>query len=564
MELIEEGKASTSKISSPNLKQKKVFLLVGKEAFEQMDDDGFIHQWTVLYEKCPWATVFQSREYVVSWYLAFKDEYEPLIVISSDHEGNLTGLLTMTIPKDNIDNSKKIKIQGAGLYEAEYQVWLVEKDQNEMFIKRAFDLILNQFPKADILFRYVPDKGLIAGFEKSSKWKYKRVIQPFRRPLMNTKSPQIFNVITPKSQYKAKLKKLKRLKGYNFRRITEKHEFEEIFPQIIDQFDFRQAAMFNKSQFRESPQKMDFYLKLFEKGLLHVTVLSIKGEVLGSMVALRGKNWVHLQGINTYSPIYAKYSPGIILFYLLGELLVSDGVDVFDLTPGWDKYKENWKTESDAVYSFVLTKDPVFYLKRKFRVFIYGVLLKMRFRPMSVELFWSKQWYMVKNKGIWSYVFGRGNMGLSKKNVSFYFFKGESIVGREVSIRKNSIKDLLKYKHVKPGLTRWEFMENAMYSLSGQNTIYTHAKGDCLLACAKVYRGKNGIVKEKSLGKDVRFMELIYSHVEYEDQVSDFILSVVNAVLDPNEDIRVCLIIEDRNKALNQVIQNSEFRPALV
>ncbi|WP_215222880.1 GNAT family N-acetyltransferase [Echinicola shivajiensis] len=546
-----------------NPQRDQMQMLLGVEAFEWMRDREFLESWDSLYDECPWATVFQSRKYVHSWYLTFNSEYAPLLVFSYDPEGKLDGLLTMTLSKAAINYPKSVKIMGAGLYDAEYQVWLASEENEHAFIDQALGLIWGKFPKADIIFRYIPKGTLVSSFENSKNWKKRCVIQPFRRPLMKTQSSEISNIISPKGQYKTKFKKLGKLKGYSFRKITEQSQFEEILPQIIDQFDFRQAAMFNKSQFRESPQKINFYLRLFKEGLLHVTVIMVHREVLASMVALHGKKWVHLQGINTHSPIHSKLSPGMLHFYLLAERLVEERVDTFDLTPGWDTYKEMWMTESDTVFSLVATRNSFFYFKKKAKKYIYDLILKMGLRPMSVEMYWEKRKYLLKKKGLSAFVFGEFNASLKKENAKFYIENRDSNVIGEIPFRKNSLNDLLKYDSGKSMITRWELMERAMFCLGGQCNLYTHTNRSQLLVCVQELKDNNELTRAFSYNKDSVFLELIYCHQDQLDQIGSFILSVINRIEERKRSNKVYLIADKRNRELCKALESSNFEPAV-
>lgn len=561
--ISDKDKNYSSKIMTINPKGDQMQILLGVEAFEKMQDMEFLGSWDSLYNACPWATVFQSRQYVHSWYLMFNSEYAPLLVFSYDPEGKLDGLLTMTISKAAINYPKSVKIMGAGHYDAEYQVWLASDENEHTFIDQALGLIWGKFPKADIIFRYIPKGALASSFENSKKWKKCCVIQPFRRPLMKTQSSEISNIISPKGQYKTKLKKLGKLKGYSFKKITEQRQFEEILPQIIDQFDFRQAAMFNKSQFRERPQKINFYLRLFKEGLLHVTVIMLHKEVLASMVALHGKKWVHLQGINTHSPMHAKLSPGMLHFYLLAERLVEEGVDTFDLTPGWDTYKEIWMTESDTVYSLVATRNSLFYFKKKTKKYIYDLILKMGLRPMSVEMYWEKRKYLLKKKGLSAFVFGEFNASLKKENAKFYIENRDPNVIGEIPFRKNSLNDLLKYDPGKAMITRWELMERAMYCLGGQCNLYTHTDRSQLLVCVQELKDNSELTREFSHNKDSVFLELIYCHQDQLYQIKSFIQAVIKRIGEEKRGHKFYLIADKRNRKLCKALENSSFEPAV-
>jgi hypothetical protein len=65
---------------------------------------------------------------------------------------------------------------------------------------------------------------------------------------------------------------------------------------------------------------------------------------------------IHL-GINTYDPAFSAHSPGNLLLAMLGVHLVAEGVPLLDLTPGGDKYKEQFATGHDVVAELIVYPD---------------------------------------------------------------------------------------------------------------------------------------------------------------------------------------------------------------
>ncbi|GAB3647977.1 hypothetical protein GCM10028791_10910 [Echinicola sediminis] len=543
----------------------EVQVLLGDEVFSLLENPEFMAAWEDLYAGCNWATVFQSCFYVKSWYAVFKEENLPVMVMEMDLEGRLSGLLSMAVSKEEMEKGGKVKLFGAGGYEAEYQVWLARGGRQDVFIKKAFERLMDTFPKCSIVFRYVTSRELLNWVDQEKKWKKRCVIQPFMRPLMHSRSPKISEILTPKGQYKSKLGKLKRNKGFSFVRIHGKEQFEEVLGEIEKQFDFRQAAMFNKNQFRDNPAKSNFYRELFEKELLHVTVLKIRNEILASMVALAGKKWVHLQGINTYSPVHSKFSPGMLHFYLLGELLVNEQVETFDLTPGWDSYKEMWTTDSDTVYSLTVTENRSFFFKRFVRKLYHRLLLKMGYRPMSVDLFWIRRKYLFKHKGFWAALKGGSSTFKEREKGREkglqYFSTNDVGPGRlkGLSIKKNSLEDLLNFEPVQFHMTRWEFMEMAMNNLGRNQNVYTVCSGTDLLAFAweaRVPQGEKKTKEQELLPQGAIVIGDFYCHPSYYESFEHFISATLLLVRKENKNRELFYKVNRTERKLKNAIEN--------
>ena len=91
-------------------------------------------------------------------------------------------------------------------------------------------------------------------------------------------------------------------------------------------------------------------------------------------------------------PFHSKfYSPVFVHFLLLAQLLVKEGVKVFDLTPGGDFYKERMATRHDQVNELMVTNSFVYAIKRKLRRWIYAYLAKKGKWPMGTELALKKK-----------------------------------------------------------------------------------------------------------------------------------------------------------------------------
>jgi hypothetical protein len=463
---------------SDDLKFEKVTVLSDGKAKELISSKDFQNNWDQLYTKCPWSTAFQKRQFVTTWYKAFENEVTPIIAYSFDCFGKMNGLLTLAT-KGNIKFlNKRIRIFGAGLFESEYQDWLTTPENKDQFIIEAFATLLKIFPKCDVVLRFISEKSFSKKLSEDSFLKPKMVFQSFRRPLMLSCSPEIDQILKLQRKFKNKYRKLNQLGTVRFVKVDDFKVFKSSFGTLMAQFDFRQGAMFNKNQFLDNPAKKNFFYELFQQGLLHVTLLKVDDEIIASMVGIYDKNWLHLQGVNTHSPTHGKYSPGILHFYLLGDLIRKEN-RIFDLTPGLDEYKERWATDHDWVYTLTLTQNRKFYIKRFLKKFIHKSLIKLGYKPMKVELMLKKQVYLFKKKR----KFGRLNK----------LWKKEALISKrlqlplkkafdQLPIEENNLVDLLKYEETKGNLSRWEFMETVMKEMGNKKTIFSYSKNGKMLS----------------------------------------------------------------------------------
>lgn len=546
---------------------KQVELLVGDQVYNLLDDTSFKAAWYDLYNACTWATAFQSWEFIASWYHVFRSEFVP-VLLKSENNGKLNGLLPMAIPASDLANAapqkSSVRIIGAGEYEAEYHCWLADSETSDQFITAALTKLLQHYPKARVMFRFIPPNAPMAWHDHDAKWRNISVKQNFRRPLLEMKNPLAEKAFRINNQYKTKLNRLKKLGTVKFERVTDNQVFESVLPELALQFDFRQGGLFNKNQFRDKPLKGEFMKELFKNRLLHVTLLKVDEEIIGSMVAVADKGWVHLQGINTHSPFYARHSPGILHFLNLGQLLAHEGVDVFDLTPGGDTYKERLATSHDEVYGLLLTNHTGFRLKRRLKKELQDYLVRTGKRPMTVELQIKKQLYLLKNRlkkaKKAGYVKAVGQLlGSRDKTTAEVIYVKDPVNPLPISqmnIQKNSLNDMLDFEK-DTELTRWEFLETTMRLYETGYQSYSWSEDGRLLACAWLGNTDTAL-PGKTAPNDIPALVHLYCHPDATDQFGQF-LDRVSSIVASELDIRQVYAID---QAGNQALQKAGFRLA--
>jgi hypothetical protein len=216
--------------------------------------------------------------------------------------------------------NKKGLIVAAGESLSEYHVWLATDPNGEVFIRKALVEIFKRFKGCEILLRYIPGKAPMKWANEDPVLKERCILRAYKQPLIKI-DDAYFTTELRKKNRREKINRLKRKGELKFERITDSKVFASILDELIIQFDFRKMAMYNTPFFLSDPLRKKFLFSLFEQDLLHATVLKLNEEIIASNIGTTGNNSVHLQGINTHSPLYAKYSPGILHFLMLGKLL---------------------------------------------------------------------------------------------------------------------------------------------------------------------------------------------------------------------------------------------------
>lgn len=496
-------------------------LLTGQAVMDLFADPEFQKNWDRLFDACPWATVFQNRSFIAAWYQLYQGQHLPILIIAME-DGQLKGALPLSLLNTTKPRGKG-RITGAGHYDALYQTWLAAPSVAGAFMKQALTKLMKAFPKCPITFRFLPAATPLDWLTNDAGWRQRSILQPYVRPLINFADPE-HEKLTRKSHFRNKFNRLKRLGEVQFECIQDLKAFENSLHEMAVMYDFRQSALFNKNHFRDDPSKKQFLLELFKLNLLHVTVLKVNDRMVAAIVAVTGKDgWIHLAGINCHSPFRARfYSPGYLHFILLSSQLAAAGNQYFDLTPGYDSYKEELANRHDEVTELIISGSTKFRLKRNLRKWFHERLIASGIRPMTAELNMKRFMYLLKRRRV-AAAFGRPAKNKEKKeNQQLYHISTYQSAG--ITIQKDSLTNLLQFESgKKTGITRWEFLSDAMRRFETGQHCFTWVENDRLLACAWF-----SYPEDKS---DAFEIHHLYIHHSAKDQANKFIQGVIGTVV---------------------------------
>ena len=454
------------KMSNP-LDRRSVNILSEQKANLLLSDAHFLASWKKLVQESVVKTsIFQQPAFLVRWFRAKRNQFSPIIV--TEYQGNhLTALLVLAMDIDC--PSKKGKIVGAGEYDAEYQSWLCNHDDPMAFLENALGKVFGIYPHSQVSIRFFLDADLAAMLKLNSKLKKWLTIQEYKRPIADLQSPD-FGKILRKRHLKAKINRFNRAGTAELEMIHEKERLLEVLPKVMLLYDFRQGALFNKYPSAKFMNESPLFVELIDSGTMHFSMLKLDGEIASCIVCYHDDTWVHLAGMITYSPFFAKLSPGLVHIYLLSEQLRSDGFKFFDLTPGYDGYKDKFATSNDMVFELTFSPNWISKVSKKTKVIFQDFLVRRGIRPMSLDL-------QIKKR---KYLFGKKTMNIIKLT-----YKRTSTHSMELGLfryKKNSIQELLNFQETTM-LTKWEFLEDAFSKIEQGSQFITVTSGERLLSC---------------------------------------------------------------------------------
>ena len=310
-------------------------------------DEAFARRWAALYRECRWATAFQSREFVHTWWSWYRDRHEPLFILGGDPDGELSGLLPLAI--DGASGS----VAAAGAHQSEYQGWLA-RDSDGEFITRALAHLHAQVGTASLAFLWLPPGTPLGRLASDPQWARRTLVREWSRPLVDLGDGSAIEEELKRRKLRYWLRALERYGPVTFERLTRPEELEKVLDEIVAACDLQQAVRNDAEPFAEDAAKRAYHVALMRDAhLLHVSVMRAGGRFVSGQLNLFTRPGEVLLGVLSHSPFFARSSPGTLHLLRVARELAREGTAVFDLTPGGEpgNYKERFATRHDTVHS---------------------------------------------------------------------------------------------------------------------------------------------------------------------------------------------------------------------
>ena len=319
----------------------KIEILTGPAAEKQLGDLEFCRRWKELYDSCPWGSVYQGEEFVLTWYSTYRSQYLPVILTGTTPEGEMAGLFTLAV---HLESGRLVV---AGSTQAEYQAWLTDARHGDIFVESALDLLCETFPDKDLTLLFVlptvPAQWAVTG----ARWSGRCHVRSMSRGLLRIgNGDSIRDTLRKKKQNK--INRLKRLGNLHQDRITEPEEIGELLEQLNCYQMLRLRAIYNLPDVQRDPLQREFYQKLaLHPRMIYATALRVNDQLVSAQIHFYNRESV-LLGLISHSPFFAKYSPGELHLLMAVMELAGEEVPVFDLTPG-GLYKNRYASHRDEV-----------------------------------------------------------------------------------------------------------------------------------------------------------------------------------------------------------------------
>jgi CelD/BcsL family acetyltransferase involved in cellulose biosynthesis len=405
------------------MKQTELIVYSKQTAEEAIASAEFMQSWHTLYKACPWATGYQSPEYAHTWYPLFTENFSPILLLKKDTAGALIGLLALA------KNKKTQELVVVGNAHPEYRVWIALPEHHDAFIVQALTWLQKNYSRR-LEFTFIPDNTPLQWLNwRNAQGRRCEIREQVSNILHIGDKDWLDDYMRSKKRLRTKFNKIKRMGDVSFRRIEDPVELDQLLEQIIPLYEFRQGATHSSMPFHQNPLKRAFTVELLTQKRLHVTVLTIDGQVMSALLAVYGHDTLHLGEI-AYSVFHSDLSPGTIHMWLLVQLLAEEGFQILDLTPGGDAYKGRISAD------FVLPKELIIYPSQT-----QAIYQKLR---SGLRTYLKQAYYAVKQK------LNASEQKNHKPDIKAarYCLQIEQAVVEQASSRfnKNEVADLLVYK----------------------------------------------------------------------------------------------------------------------
>lgn len=540
------------------------------DADKLVEDAEFGRKWEALYRRCSWASVFQSRDFILSWYDAYKGLYT-LVVLTGHHpDGELAGLFILAVNRE----SGRLSVAGDQL--AEYQAWLAAPNDGNEFIEAALSRLGAIFPTRSLCLLFMLPEVPVDWAVTGSRWKNRCHVRTLPRGLMEIGDGASIHEKLRKKK-RSKLNRLKRLGEMRLDRIDRPEKLEAVFDEITCYQALRLRAVYHLPAAPRNPLMRTFYLNLARRGgILHATALRVDDQLASAQIHVHNRGQV-LLGLIAHSPFYARYSPGELHLLLTGLELAREKIPTFDLTPG-GQYKERFATHYDDVRVVVVFFRRADYWRNKIVRWLVEVvksaMLGLRVQPERVRAAASR---MLELKSRWGRMkptdLIKAAVGEIKRvcwhTEELAIYSCELVSRREPAaspgMARDRLSDLWAYSPSdasQPPIS--QFMKQALENLEAGHHVYTRLREGRAVQYGWLMRPQN----DKAL--TVRGHEILLPPdsvllTEFYTEAGEFFTpDFLSRMLFEASDIfgakRAFICVSAKNHAQREVIENTGFR----
>ena len=230
--------------------------------------------------------------------------------------------------------------------------------------------------------------------------------------------------------------------------------------------------------------------------VLHLTVLKVGDQLASVHINMCGRNEVHL-GILAHNPRLEHHSPGKFHVYFLCQLLMKEGYEQLDLTPGDDRYKSDFANRFDEVHTLTVFSSPRQRwkedLRKRIKIAVSKVLTTMRIPPDRVASIVNKLKEVHPARVSSEFVWNARSWTGHRREVRVYSYEAVKVRDIDIltTIHRDVLEDLLGYEPAETWQSRQRFLSASQARLKDDHHVYTYVEEGRLLHYGWLTEGPN-------------------------------------------------------------------------
>jgi CelD/BcsL family acetyltransferase involved in cellulose biosynthesis len=315
---------------------------------------GLEHEWKRLWQRCRWATPFQSPEWLLPWW----DEFGTgeLMVIVARENGRVCGLAPLFIATVESEGSSRRELRFLGTGNSDYLDLLAEEEYRKSFVETMWEIVQARSEDWDLcdLQQLRPESPIVASDAKQSTGEMADVCPVLRLPkTISALTKSLPKKIIHDQRYCRR--RAQKCGALTFER-ADSNNFDELFRRLVDLHEQRWQARGKDGVLRDLPAR-NFQRKaawrFMRAGVLRLYALRLNGKVVAAYYGfMHGRRaYFYLSG---FDPELHLISPGTLVVGHAVEEAVREGAEEFDFLRGSEAYKYAWGAEDRPVYRVTL------------------------------------------------------------------------------------------------------------------------------------------------------------------------------------------------------------------
>jgi CelD/BcsL family acetyltransferase involved in cellulose biosynthesis len=293
--------------------------------------------WRSLLKDASTNTVFQTHEWVSSWWAVYGKGHRMCVLILREGD-EIRGIAPLMLRDYKVFR----RLTFIGGHRADYSDFIVHKDRPQDYQTFVSHLAFEMSNYDEVMIENVPETSpllhALAGYSRHFIIK-KEVVDACPYLPLGEKTPEVLQKMEGKQSLKRKIKKLTGKGNLRFRHYSDALEMEKDIVPLLEAY-FRRFNPANRE--KRLPLEIAFHLEMLRRmgprEMIQFAALELDNRSIAQHFGF-SYNGVYYWVKPAFDPLFAEYSPGGVLLYHLIEHGWKNGFKEFDFLRGKEPFK---------------------------------------------------------------------------------------------------------------------------------------------------------------------------------------------------------------------------------